>query len=110
MGPCGSPRARRHHSWRLARVGRSKLGGGDAEGADARVNLEVNHAAQTRARTHGDGRGDPGSLKRVGSCFMSGTAARGGGEGALRVPLAQVSPDSSAGEFDGVGNLHSGAR
>ena len=75
-----------------------------------RVNLEVNHAAQTRARTHGDGRGDPGSLKRVGSCFMSGTAAAAAARSAPSRPLAQVSPDSSAGEFDGVGNLHSGAR
>ena len=51
---------------------------------------------------------DPGvNMKRVGSCFMSGSVAanaarsagveRGSGNG-----LAQVSPDSSAGEFDGV--------
>ena len=57
---------------------------------------------------------DPGvNMKRVGSCFMSGSVAanaarsagveRGSGNG-----LAQVSPDSSAGEFDGVGHL--GAR
>ena len=57
---------------------------------------------------------DPGvNMKRVGSCFMSGSVAanaarsagveRAGGSG-----LAQVSPDSSAGEFDGVGHL--GAR
>ena len=92
-------------------------GSGDPNSAGAtprvptpRVNLEVNHAAQTRARTHGDGRGDPGSLKRVGSCFMSGTAAAAAARSAPSRPLAQVSPDSSAGEFDGVGNLHSGAR
>ena len=71
-----------------------------------RVNLEVNHV-----QPGNPGRSDnPGSLKRVGSCFMSGTAALNAARSAEQ-PLAQVSPDSSAGEFDGTqGHLHSGAR
>ena len=71
-----------------------------------RVNLEVNHInTQTQAQNN------PGQLKRVGSCFMSGTAAAAAARSvSLRPSLAQVSPDSSAGEFDGVGHLHVGAR
>ncbi len=84
-------------------------GSGDPNSAGATPRVptpRVNHAA----RTHGDGRGDPGSLKRGGGCFMSGTAAAAAARSVPSRPLAQVSPDSSAGEFDGVGHLHSGAR
>lgn len=116
-GPGGSQGGARVPPAPVAITAGVSRGSGDPNSAGAtprvptpRVNLEVNHAAQTRARTHGDGRGDPGSLKRVGSCFMSGTAAAAAARSAPSRPLAQVSPDSSAGEFDGVGNLHSGAR
>ncbi|ACO69726.1 predicted protein [Micromonas commoda] len=88
-------------------------GSGDPNSAGAtprvptpRVNFEVNHInTQTQAQNN------PGQLKRVGSCFMSGTAAAAAARSvSLRPSLAQVSPDSSAGEFDGVGHLHVGAR
>ena len=88
-------------------------GSGDPNSAGAtprvptpRVNL-INHInTQTQAQNN------PGQLKRVGSCFRSGTAAAAAARSvSLRPSLAQVSPDSSAGEFDGgLGHLHVGAR